>query len=159
MCQKQAKVASVFPAIQLKEMSPEEIEQVYLIESLSFSAPWARESLENAIDNPFAINLVAIVENEIRGFVMAIFRQEAMHIINLAVHPKARRCSIGRNLLKELLIWAQQKKVLWAFLEVRSQNFSAISLYEREGFLLIERIPAYYANDGDDGLIMAKFLS
>jgi ribosomal-protein-alanine N-acetyltransferase len=43
-------------------------------------------------------------------------------------------------------------------LEVRESNHAAVALYDRLGFVLAGRRPAYYT-DGEDALVMTKHLS
>ena len=71
-------------------------------------------------------------------------------ILNLAVHPDARRRGVARQLLNAVLEPGHGK---W-FLEVRAGNFGAIQLYENMGFRQVARREAYYHNPFESGIVM-----
>ena len=71
-------------------------------------------------------------------------------ILNLAVHPGARRRGVARQLLKAVLAPGRGK---W-FLEVRAANFGAIQLYENLGFRQVARREGYYLNPSESGIVM-----
>jgi ribosomal-protein-alanine N-acetyltransferase len=71
-------------------------------------------------------------------------------ILNLAVHPDARRRGVARQLLKAVLAPSRGK---W-FLEVRAANIGAIQLYENLGFRQVARREGYYHNPSESGIVM-----
>jgi ribosomal-protein-alanine N-acetyltransferase len=71
-------------------------------------------------------------------------------ILNLAVHPDARRRGVARQLLNTVLAPGRGK---W-FLEVRAANFGAIQLYENLGFRQVARREGYYHNPCESGIVM-----
>ena len=73
-------------------------------------------------------------------------------ILTLAVDPAVRRQGVARDLLTELLRSGKGR----VFLEVRSSNQAAQRLYDRFGFTIAGRRPAYYASPPDDAIIMQR---
>jgi [ribosomal protein S18]-alanine N-acetyltransferase len=75
--------------------------------------------------------------------------------MNVLVDPPARGRGIARRLVVELL--ERTAKVGagegWT-LEVRDANDAAIALYEHCGFEVAGRRPGYYADTGEDALVM-----
>ena len=75
--------------------------------------------------------------------------------MNLLVDPIARGRGIGASLLQQLLegglSFGEEKG--WT-LEVRADNTPAIALYRRQGFTIAGRRAGYYADTGEDALVM-----
>ncbi|MGC8759450.1 MAG: GNAT family N-acetyltransferase [Bryobacteraceae bacterium] len=70
-------------------------------------------------------------------------------LLNLAVHPEARRRGLGRALLALL---AGRK--VW--LEVRESNQAAIRFYESQGFRVYGRRRQYYRRPVEDAVLMVR---
>jgi ribosomal-protein-alanine N-acetyltransferase len=79
---------------------------------------------------------------------------DELHILNVAVHPDERRRGHAARLLRHILDEAKQEKVRVVSLEVRVSNHAAAALYQRFGFRAVGVRPKYYANDGEDALLM-----
>ena len=77
-------------------------------------------------------------------------------MMNVAVHPDARRQGIARRLILALVEELKQQGSHCLTLEVRASNQNAISLYQKLGFLQIGRRPNYYRNPKEDALILRK---
>ena len=74
----------------------------------------------------------------------------------LLVTPARRRLGIGRALLQSWLTLAQESGFARALLEVREGNRGALELYERAGFAVQGRRPAYYRQPTEDALLMGR---
>ncbi len=79
---------------------------------------------------------------------------EEMHITLVAVHPDYQRSGLGQLLLLWLLWIGSQQKLERATLEVRESNQAALALYAKFGFQVAGRRRRYYADTGEDGLIL-----
>jgi len=113
--------------------------------------------------------LVAEVDNKVTGYIMCRverilskferFRvRKAGHVISIAVLPEYRRKGIASTLLKKALnILKNEYGCEEAFLEVRTSNNQAISLYEKLGFDKVDVAKRYYV-DGEDAYVMARRL-
>lgn len=146
--------------VELKSMSFEDIGQVCEIESLSFDTPWSRESFESELlKNNLARYIVAKVDGKVAAYGgMWIVLDEA-HITNIAVHPDYRGGKIGERLVKELLQKAADNKAERITLEVRASNDAARKLYKKLGFIDSGWRKGYYADSGEDAIIMWKELA
>lgn len=71
-------------------------------------------------------------------------------ILNLAVHPSARRRGVARKLLNQAFAGGCQQ---W-FLEVRASNIAAIRLYENVGFRQVGTRTGYYRNPPEAAIVM-----
>jgi ribosomal-protein-alanine N-acetyltransferase len=120
------------------------------------------ESLLSELPEAF---LVAEVENRIVGYIMckteygfSNFKKLGFvkkgHIVSIAILPEHRRKGIGIGLVEEAIIGVKLKKSDELYLEVRRSNNEAIKLYEKLGFIIKQRLKAYY-RDGEDAYLMA----
>ena len=103
------------------------------------------------------IRLKAVEDGEMVGFVAGDPRpsQDAGWIATIGVDPNYQHRGIGRALLRAC---EERMKFPRSKLTVRLSNDRAISLYEQEGYRVVEIWKKYY-NDGEDGLVMEKVLS
>ena len=95
--------------------------------------------------------LVAEDGQAILGFI--VWRQVAqdeMEILNLVVHPSARRRGIARTLLSQ----ATKSFVGNVYLEVRETNQPALSFYTSAGFLVVGTRKQYYHSSPESGIVM-----
>ena len=78
------------------------------------------------------------------------------HILNLAVSPDWRNKGVASYLLQRFEEEMMTQGVGFLFLEVRSQNVEARTLYDRFGYEMIGKRKRYYRDD--DALVMIKEL-
>jgi len=95
---------------------------------------------------------------ELWGFLGALRVRGALHITAVATTPEHRRGGVGLALLRTAILQARQARLGRVTLEVRPDNEAALRLYEKLGFELVERLPAYYG-PGDDALAMSLTVS
>lgn len=76
------------------------------------------------------------------------------HVVSVAVLPEYRQKGIGRALVEESMTGVKLKKCDELYLEVRCSNNEAIRLYEKLGFMIKQRLKAYY-RDGEDAYLMS----
>jgi ribosomal-protein-alanine N-acetyltransferase len=139
-------------------MSSRDLDQVMVIER-TFSAPWTREMFHQELhQSDVSDNLVAVVGGRVAGYVLWWYVADEVHIVNVAVHPDERRRGIARRLLLDVFERARARGMSIATLEVRVHNAAAIRLYDTPGFRQIAIRKGYYADNGEDALVMLKAL-
>jgi len=131
----------------IESMHEQDIAAVVHIEKLSFAAPKS----ENVFREDEHKYLVAKDDGKIVGYIGIEKIAGETHIINMAVHPLYRKLGIGKLLLEEVLNVCDT-----IFLEVRTSNINAISLYEKYGFKVIDIRKKYYQNNDEDALVMKR---
>jgi ribosomal-protein-alanine N-acetyltransferase len=148
-------------ALRLERMQMRDVDQVLEIER-TFAAPWTREMFVQEIkqqgERSDAIVALGTPEGSsaesVVGYVLAWFVADEVHIVNLAVHPAWRRLGIGRALMHDVLDRGRRLELSVATLEVRYHNAPAIRLYEDLGFAKVAIRKRYYADNGEDAIVM-----
>jgi ribosomal-protein-alanine N-acetyltransferase len=98
--------------------------------------------------------LAALDGHEVVGFCGLMVTADEGHITNIAVHPDRRRESIAVRLMLVTMRRAIELGLHGVTLEVRTSNTAAQELYRRFGFVPGGIRRNYYADVGEDGLIM-----
>jgi [ribosomal protein S18]-alanine N-acetyltransferase len=130
----------------------EDIDEILSIEKRCFPDPYDKTTFLQLIRmEPFGF-LVAESDGKVVGYVAAVVSRRRGMIYSIAVDISYRRLSIGRDLMKAEL--AYLSKVGHAvYLQVDTNNASAIALYRSLAFTEISRISRYYKN-GADAILM-----
>jgi ribosomal-protein-alanine N-acetyltransferase len=150
------------PAVEvtLEPMTLEDLDDVLVIERLSFQTPWSRGAFRYELSqNRVARCSVARWRGRLVGYLCLWEIGHEIHVTNLATHPDVRRRGVARALLGAVLDDARERRVTLVFLEVRPTNAEALGLYERFGFRVIGRRKGYYFDTGEDALVMEARLS
>jgi ribosomal-protein-alanine acetyltransferase len=92
---------------------------------------------------------------QIAGYIVARETAGELHVNNIAVRDQYRRRGYGLLLLGSVLEEARRRSATMAFLEVRSGNSAAQTLYERCGFKAIARRSNYYSDPPEDAVVMS----
>ena len=142
--------------ISIREMTLEDIEQVYHIEESIFSIPWSKTSFENSIKSKDTMFIVAEKEREIVGYLGLYLFSEEADISNVAVKEEYRQQHVGRSLLQYILSTAKERGVKNVTLEVRETKVPAIKLYQSMGFVEAGIRKNYYKEPTENALIMWK---
>jgi ribosomal-protein-alanine N-acetyltransferase len=98
--------------------------------------------------------VVARAARGIVGYGGAMFVAGDAHITTLAVDPPWQRRGIGTRVLVALARAARERGVEQLTLEVRASNRAAQELYRRFGFTAAGVRRGYYADNGEDAIVM-----
>lgn len=115
------------------------------------SHPWTREMLREELESPLSL-CVTERREKIAGFALGRVVADEGELFRIAVLPEYRRRGIAEKLLLELHKAMAERGAAVCFLEVRSKNAPAISLYEKVGYERISLRKGYYGDD--DAVIM-----
>lgn len=94
-------------------------------------------------------------QHQIAGYIVARETAGELHVNNIAVRDQYRKRGYGLLLLGSVLDEARRKHATMAFLEVRSGNSAAQSLYQKCGFKAIARRANYYSDPPEDAVVMS----
>lgn len=138
---------------EIREATNKDIPSLLELEQ-SFLAPWPRKYIEYELNvNPVNTFLVVTLMEKIVGFIDYWITYDSATISQIAILNEYRRQGLGTKLLQEMYDDCYAKKVRNITLEVRTNNKSAVLLYEKFGFKNVLVKPHYYDN-GDDAYYM-----
>ncbi len=138
----------------IEEMRTEDLNEIIEIEEVSFPTPWPKRMFELELKSTRSFCRVARVSGVIVGYIVAWMIYDEAHILNIAVHPDFRRMGIGEMVLRDCLDNFFSLGARTALLEVRHGNDEAKRLYEKLGFKSIGIRRGYYADTGEDAVVM-----
>ncbi len=131
-----------------------DLEAVLAVEEAAFGHPWNRSAFEEELDNPVANYLVLEQAGRIIAYGGFWLVLDEAQVTNVAVHPDCQGRGLGEKLLSALLDTAAELGAVSFTLEVRRSNKAAIKLYEGAGLRVQGVRPGYYADTGEDALLM-----
>jgi ribosomal-protein-alanine N-acetyltransferase len=147
--------------ILIMRMSEHDLLEIVEIEEQSGLSRWGWAAyyaeLQGGNRDLMLVARVALSSN-IAGYIIARETAGELHINNVAVRSEYRRRGIGATLLNRVLEEARNRKAKAAFLEVRSANRAAQTLYEKSGFKAIARRANYYSDPQEDAVVMSLVL-
>jgi ribosomal-protein-alanine N-acetyltransferase len=146
-------------AIQVRRLTYADLPQVVAIERRAFATPWSLAMFVLELSKPSGVCLAAEVAEasgagrELAGYVICSRYDTIWHVMNVAVDPDRRRRGIATALLATLLERVGERDAQLT-LEVRPSNRGAIALYEGLGFRSAGLRRRYYADNGEDAVVM-----
>ncbi|HEY7585089.1 MAG TPA: ribosomal protein S18-alanine N-acetyltransferase [Candidatus Deferrimicrobiaceae bacterium] len=149
-----------FAGFRIREMKPEDLDEVMAIEAVSFPTPWSRRLFEEEIERDFSDALVAVsTEGEgVLGYTICWNVADESHLLNIAVRPDARGRGVGSVLVAECIRRGAGAGAGRIHLEVRAGNVPAIRMYERKGFSFVGIRRGYYTDTGEDAVLYSRAL-
>lgn len=144
--------------INVVKMSLAHIDDIMVVENLSFKIPWSRNAfIEEVANNKFARYITADLEGRVVGYAGLWKIVDEGHITNIAVHTEFRGKGIGSSLLQALISLAKNEGIQSMTLEVRKSNLAAQGLYHKYGFEVGGLRKSYYSDNSEDAIIMWKY--
>ena len=86
--------------------------------------------------------------------VVAWFIVDEIHIATIATYPDFRKQGVAEDLLAHVLQFARDEGAITSFLEVRASNDAALKMYHKFGYVETGHRENYYADNGEDALLM-----
>jgi ribosomal-protein-alanine N-acetyltransferase len=160
----------------LRPMSAADLDQVALLDAMSFPIAWPQGAFAKELANPqghcWVIETVAsmpliyegptgtpqeprIVQpggRAVAAMLVCWLVLDEAHIATLAVHPDLRRQGLGKMILGCALEEAARQGAKLAYLEVRESNKAAQDMYLEFGFKVTGHRPRYYITE--DAVLM-----
>ena len=151
--------AAVEPRTEIRHMMPADLKAVARIEKVAYNYPWSLGIFRDCLLAGYH-SIVLDVGGAVTGYAIMSSAAAEAHVLNICVHPAARRIGYGRRLLNALIVRAHELEVDQVFLEVRPSNQSAMNLYRTAGFIEIGVRPAYYQAEfgREDAVILSAHL-
>lgn len=134
-----------------------DISSLQKLERLCFKQDaWSLFDLVAVLSFPDVVRLKAVIGNQMVGFIAGDPRpiEKLAWIATLGVLPDHQNKGIGKALLEYCENKLDSPRIR---LCVRPSNHSALSLYNKSGYITIDRWEGYY-NDKGDALVMEKII-
>ena len=143
-----------FDEITIGVATPEDIAYIANIEKACFSCPWSHNAILESMTAGTAF-YIARIDNKIAAYMGLSKIAGEGYVTNIAVLPEYRRKGVGKTLL-QYVINDCENELEFISLEVRVSNDTAISLYNKFGFIEAGRRKRFYTHPDEDALIMTK---
>jgi [ribosomal protein S18]-alanine N-acetyltransferase len=145
-------------AVTIRPATSADLSAILSVEASSRSVSWTADGFKQELSEENTIGLIAQCDGGAAcGYVLSRCAADECTVHTIAVIPSRQRQGIGRKLMDTMSAQAAQRcRCATLFLEVRSRNRGAIAFYEALGFLPQGTRKAYYADDGDDAIIMRR---
>lgn len=140
----------------IRRMELEDLPDVAVLESRSFTVPWSAQLLEQAYYSRIDRTWVLEEQGRIMGYCNFRVIAGEGELMRIAVLPEARGRGYGRELLEFLAETARAEQLAAITLEVRASNLAAISLYKYYGFENQAVRKRYYTNPIEDAMLMIR---
>jgi [ribosomal protein S18]-alanine N-acetyltransferase len=141
--------------VQIVPMKRRHLRGVLRIETMVYPRPWSHSLFvsELALRSTRAY-CVAKAGREIVGYGGLMMSMTDGHVTTIAVDPAHHRQGVGTRLLLALAREALARDATALTLEVRLSNKGAQEMYKRFGFKPVGVRKGYYADKGEDALVM-----
>lgn len=146
----------------IKKVTSKDLKKIKEIESMVFGKNAFSEKLIKKLikENLFFLKLEkSSIKKHLIGFIIVIMDQnDCANIINVLINPKYQNKGYGSFLLNQTILKIKEfEKVKKIILNVNINNSSAIKLYEKIGFRIIQKINNYYQLRDSAYLMELKF--
>lgn len=145
--------------VTLDALALEDLDRLVILERRCFRTPWSRAACEQELRRPASDSVCLAARDGVALVGAAIVARLAdwWHVMDVLVDPAARRQGIASRLVAEMLNRTTQLGAGegWT-LEVRAGNDAAVHLYERHGFERLGVRRGYYADTGEDAIVMSR---
>ena len=141
--------------VTLSPMRRRHVRDVLAIERVVYPRPWSAALFFSELaQRATRTYLVAHEGRTLVGYGGLMCHLDEGHITTLAVRPEVQHRKIGSRLLLALVEEARSRPVRSLALEVRVANWPAQRLYSWFGFRPVGVRKNYYAETGEDALVM-----
>ena len=144
----------------MQDPKDSDLNEIHAIEQENEVELW---SLKNFRDSILAKHFfkIYILNKTIIGFIVARLIQHEYEILNIGVKKNMRKKQVATKLMDALIGECNNKNIKHIFLEVRTSNTPAISMYKKFDFNEIGVRTNYYLTlkGHEDAVIMGRDLS
>lgn len=140
--------------------------QINEIEQSSHLTPWSENTIRNSF-GPRSHNYGLFIKDKpfdvLVGYCFTDLVAGELSIENICISNEFQNQGLGNKLLQAVIDDSIKRPVVELFLEVRSSNLPAISLYQKLGFNECGRRKGYYSAEGlaqrEDAILMQRLIN
>jgi len=148
------------PGLHIRRMKESDINAIQDIERHSFTDPWSRDTIIEALEIFPDTNFIAESSGRVAGFIICGVENTGEeiygHICSLAVSQDFRGRGIGAALVQRAEYQVMLTGATAMQLEVRISNQTAQKFYQKLGYEPVFQYAGYYANT-EDAIIMMRW--
>lgn len=142
-------------SVYIREMTEEDIDEVYEIESKTYSTSWSKKILTHeVVENKHAYYVVIEYDDKIVGFAGMWVVFDDAQVTNIAITPPYQGRKLGEKLFRYMLESAVVLGVERLSLEVRVSNIVAQNMYRKFGLVPGGIRKGYYSDNNEDAIVM-----
>lgn len=141
--------------IKLRPLNTGDAEALAALEAGVFVDAWNASHFGELLVQECFMAVGAMRAEDLLGYVTAYGIEDEVEIVNVAIRADMRGHGLGTRLLRFFLEHVRAMGGRRVFLEVRAGNSVALALYARAGFVHVGVRKRYYADTGEDALILA----
>lgn len=134
--------------VHLRWMIGRDMPEVLEIEAASFESPWDEDEFRKTQRRKNVIGMTALHGERVVGFLIYELQREALHLINLAVHPRWRRRGIGEQMVDKLKAKTGSHRRDKITLGIGEKNLGGQLFFRQQEFLATEVQRGIF--DGED---------
>lgn len=135
-------------AVEIRRLTMFDVDEVLAIERHSFDDPWTLEDFEISLLEKDFYGVAAAAYERILGYLIVKRHRECSELLNLAVHPRARRCGIGRA-----LVASEQDAALAIEGLLRERNLAGQLFLRACGFRAVHVVRRPFERRAEDGYL------
>jgi len=138
-----------------REASIEDIPQIIEIMNRGYHQNWDSNYYKNLIIDGNSFAYVLSLNEVIIGFITGKKSRDICDIYMIIIDIKYRRQGFANLLLSKTISALSDLKIIEFFLEVAENNNQAINLYQKNGFIAVNRRIGYYkiSNENIDAIV------
>jgi ribosomal-protein-alanine N-acetyltransferase len=141
--------------VTISPMRRKHVRDVLDIERRVYPRPWSAALFFSEISQRKSrYYVVAVHQKEVVGYGGLMVHDDEGHITTVAVQPEFQHAGIGTRLMLDMVDEARKRDARTLALEVRVANWPAQRLYAWFGFRPVGVRKNYYAETGEDALVM-----
>ncbi len=138
-----------------REASIEDIPQIIEIMNRGYHQNWDSNYYKNLISDGNSFAYVLSINEGIVGFITGKKSGDICDIYMIIIDIKYRKQGFANLLLSKTITALSDLKITEFFLEVAETNNQAINLYQKNGFIAVNRRIGYYkiSNENIDAIV------
>jgi ribosomal-protein-alanine N-acetyltransferase len=140
-----------------RAMTTADLDAVLAVERLAYGFPWTRGNFVDSLAAGYLAELLLAPDGDVVGYYLALPAVDELHLLNLTVAPAYQRRGHARELLDRLEQRARERGLRAIWLEVRTGNIRARTVYARRGYVDAGLRRGYYpagAAGREDAVLM-----
>ncbi len=143
--------------INIRKIDNNDIDSMYIIDQVCFppEIAYTKGYFEDLLKVKNIEGLALEKDNKMIGFILAVYDENLAEIITIDILPDYRNKGYGKLLMKKIEDFSIVKGIDSIFLQVAETNITAINLYKKLNYEIINEIPDYYS-DGTKAYLMSK---